>query len=228
MRYDMWITQLTIFCSYFSFSLFFGGTSLSPLPGVSSRPSANCKCICPNFKMYLFKLWNIFAELLQLLFLLAISRLEPSAGGIKSPICWLGAGCHIFQRTPDFLISRAGFLQIPETDLLNICNLSALWSADPDASLNLSHALMDLMSKKCEWINFNFNMYLLQSPNHQHLSLFIIHNIERLVSVGNKKIIRVQFGSWKCSAGLRCHQIFILNTTTTDTPYIESHQSKWL
>ena len=111
--------------------------------------------VCPNFQMYLLKVSNIFGQLLQsYISSHYLSAWAVSAGGIKPPICWLGAGCHIFQRTPDFPISSPGFLRIPEMDLPNICNLSALWSAaDPDERLNLSHALIDLMSKKCQWIS---------------------------------------------------------------------------
>ena len=52
------------------------------------------KCICSNCQIYLRNCCSYFSF-----------SWAGFAGGIKSPICWLGAGCHIFQRTPDFPIS---------------------------------------------------------------------------------------------------------------------------
>ena len=109
------------------------------------------KYICSDSIIYLLNCCSYFS------FSPSLSlSLSPLDGGYQVPICWLGAGCHIFQRTPDFPISsRPDFFEFQK----RIYRIFAIYLAligDPDASLNLSHALMDLISKKCEWINLSY------------------------------------------------------------------------
>ena len=141
------------------------------LNGVSSCTSAHYKCICPNFKMYLLKFSNIFAKLLQLLFLLTISlglSLSPLRGVSSRPSADWAPGV-TFSNAPQISrFPRARISSNSRTGFTEYLQFICLWSGDPDGSLKLSHALMDLMSKKCEWINLS-NMYSL----HHHIIVIV-------------------------------------------------------